>query len=532
MKALFRLKVTHQLLYLIYLIMVLQCCHCEVKPCDRRPLETKTDPLPPDNRFQIEIIEINDNMYIPNRLYTVRLFASDDMSTFIAFTISALEDTKPNEKNRRKPIPLNAGIIYAPLNSTDSKLSLICNNSVIQTDITPKLSVQVKWRAPPKDNKCVTIYALIAVKPDVWYSFDGPLSKKVCEDRRNMEDIQPMENDNCTSCEDARYLLTFEGIWSYNTHRHMFPNASELARFSDVVGASHSKNYQIYKFNTEASGGLKMLVEQGNTTKLEMEIQAELGSSVRTIIKALGQPKPNMVTNAIFRVTREHHLVSLVTAIIPSPDWFLGVSNMELCEVTTRKWAPNLTFNLYPLDAGTDSGLTFESPNEDTMPPQSIKSAEINKLIPKEQMKPFAKLHFELMRTYTTPDCTNESPDQENKDEERQTDSNEIPPPTTPSREEPSPDIESTEDCPMTAWEEWLSCEGECINGKLKGYQTRFRYHLVDGVAVGKYNENNPSYEEKRIPQYCVDNYLDIETKNCEETCEEEEEVSANRRIW
>lgn len=67
-----------------------------------------------------------------------------------------------------------------------------------------------------------------------------------------------------------------------------------------------------------------------------------------------------MVTHATFRVTREHHLVSLVTAIIPSPDWFLGVSNMELCEVTTTKWAPSLTFNLYALDAGTDSGLTFE----------------------------------------------------------------------------------------------------------------------------------------------------------------------------
>ena len=67
-----------------------------------------------------------------------------------------------------------------------------------------------------------------------------------------------------------------------------------------------------------------------------------------------------MKTAAMFRVTREHHLVSLVAAVLPSPDWFVGVSNMELCDVSTGTWSPNLTLNIYPSDAGTDSGLTFE----------------------------------------------------------------------------------------------------------------------------------------------------------------------------
>lgn len=47
------------------------------------------------------------------------------------------------------------------------------------------------------------------------------------------------------------------------------------------------------------------------------------------------------------------------------------------------------------------------------MPPQAIKSADINKLLPKDQLKPFAKLHFNLMRTYVTPECTSEIPNQE-----------------------------------------------------------------------------------------------------------------------
>lgn len=56
----------------------------------------------------------------------------------------------------------------------------------------------------------------------------------------------------------------------------MYPATRELARFSDVVGASHNNNFKLYRFNSDASGGLKMLAEQGNTTKLEMEIMSEV----------------------------------------------------------------------------------------------------------------------------------------------------------------------------------------------------------------------------------------------------------------
>lgn len=52
----------------------------------------------------------------------------------------------------------------------------------------------------------------------------------------------------------------------------MFPNTTKPVRFSDVVGASHSKDYTLYKYNSEASLGLKMLAEQGNTTQLEVQI--------------------------------------------------------------------------------------------------------------------------------------------------------------------------------------------------------------------------------------------------------------------
>lgn len=71
---------------------------------------------------------------------------------------------------------------------------------------------QAKWIAPEKDNKCVTIFAVVAVKPDVWYSFEGPHSKRICEDRRKADDMQPMENENCLVCEDARYQVRVASV--------------------------------------------------------------------------------------------------------------------------------------------------------------------------------------------------------------------------------------------------------------------------------------------------------------------------------
>lgn len=62
--------------------------------------------------------------------------------------------------------------------------------------------------------------------------------------------------------------------------------------------------------------------------------------------------------------------------------------------------------------------------------------------------------------------------------------------------EEPviEPDPESPQDCPMSQWLDWSSCEGICQDGKLTGYRWRERYHLVDGVAVEKYNPDVSEY--------------------------------------
>jgi hypothetical protein len=64
-----------------------------------------------------------------------------------------------------------------------------------------------------------------------------------------------------------------------------------------------------------------------------------------------------------FRISREYPLVSLVAMLAPSPDWFVGVSALDLCE--GGRWAAERTVELFAYDAGTDSGSSYESPDAD-----------------------------------------------------------------------------------------------------------------------------------------------------------------------
>ncbi len=62
--------------------------------------------------------------------------------------------------------------------------------------------------------------------------------------------------------------------------------------------------------------------------------------------------------------------LSFIVRLVPSPDWFVGIDSLNLCE--GDNWIENLSLDLYPYDAGTDSGFTFSSPNFETIPQDKI----------------------------------------------------------------------------------------------------------------------------------------------------------------
>ena len=55
-----------------------------------------------------------------------------------------------------------------------------------------------------------------------------------------------------------------------------------------------------------------------------------------------------------------------MTKLVPSPDWFVGLDSLDLC--SQGAWLESVITEVFPLDAGTDNGFTFTSPNWATDP--------------------------------------------------------------------------------------------------------------------------------------------------------------------
>ena len=71
--------------------------------------------------------------------------------------------------------------------------------------------------------------------------------------------------------------------------------------------------------------------------------------------------------------TLAHPRLSMVSMIAPSPDWFIGVSALELLAPGPGgDWVDELVVDLFAYDAGSDSGGIYTSANSDTVPAVTI----------------------------------------------------------------------------------------------------------------------------------------------------------------
>ncbi|XP_050668667.1 spondin-1-like isoform X2 [Leptidea sinapis] len=509
--------------------------------CDRRPYGSMSQSSAPDGRYKLEV-EGTDDTYIPEQLYIVRLTETDGASTFTGFMISAEGDVKQDPKNPRKLIALSSGELK-PQSTLTAKYSDRCLYSVEHAVATPKSVVEVYWQAPASGNGCVTLRAMVAENKDTWYEDGSPLTLRMCEDMRQPDDVTPQLNYECQICDEAKYELTFTGIWSRNTHPRFYPENEWLPRYSDLAGASHAADLILWTPGSLATDGFKALAEYANTTQFELEIREKIGDGVRTLIKGKGHGYRKMgnPTYAFFRTDRVNHVVTAAVGLHPSPDWFLGVSRFELCQ-EDNTWLPERELNLYPWDAGTDNGVSYESANFPTFPQDAISRVQTSSYdknspfyeMDMKDLHPFGKLRIKLVKVYHK-ECVSEEETETNVSTEGTTTTTEEGEPEgdgdSPSEpEEPSSeaplvtDPESSEDCPMSQWQEWSPCEGPCEGGKVTGYKWRERFHLVDGVAVEKYDPSaNPS-TRKEVPRFCKNHYEDFERVECEDDCDGSDE--------
>ena len=80
----------------------------------------------------------------------------------------------------------------------------------------------------------------------------------------------------------TNYFL-FKGKWRESTHPRHFPGI--MARWSPLIGASHSKDYIIWEYGGMASAGVTMVSEWGAVYKLIKEMKSQGGNVYRYTLR-------------------------------------------------------------------------------------------------------------------------------------------------------------------------------------------------------------------------------------------------------
>lgn len=197
----------------------------------------------------------------------------------------------------------------------------------------------------------------------------------------NTSTLPPIEEGS------ARYQLTFRSTWTATTHPDNFPASPH---FSGLIGGVHNINVNLWQAGNLASAGMESMAETGSKTALVQEIQNQIViGDANTIISEGGLPTSPNEISIIFDVSPNYSFLSIVSMLAPSPDWFVGVSALNLLE--NGVWLEKLSIDLEVYDAGTDDGPLYTSANQDTSPKQLITKITYSPFLVDNNVKPIGQ---------------------------------------------------------------------------------------------------------------------------------------------
>lgn len=172
----------------------------------------------------------------------------------------------------------------------------------------------------------------------------------------------------------ANYTIVFESVWESVTDNPTNGQSTidlpSNAHWSPLVGATHKTANTFLMMGAAASPGIESVAETGATNTFQTEINNNADADKFINGSGLGAGKGTITINSL-DVSEDFPLVTLASMIAPSPDWFIAVNSINLRSGNNsinNGWKGTFTINLFPYDAGTEDGSTYELGNPESNP--------------------------------------------------------------------------------------------------------------------------------------------------------------------
>ncbi len=192
----------------------------------------------------------------------------------------------------------------------------------------------------------------------------------------------------------ATYRLTFTSTWTATTHPTGYPSSPH---FSGLIGGTHNSSVEFWTTGEPASDGIKAMAEGGTKGPLRNEVnQAKANNNADVIIDGPGLGAPPRSTTTTFEIRPPWNLVTVTSMLAPSPDWFVGVSGLNLLD-ENNSWRERHEVELFVYDAGTDSGPNYTSTDQATNPRENISRISASPFLVDGTVKSVGSFVFELM---------------------------------------------------------------------------------------------------------------------------------------
>jgi len=172
------------------------------------------------------------------------------------------------------------------------------------------------------------------------------------------------------------YECLFINRWTSVRHPNNFPTPNEV--WSRPLMASHNNEYTMWSADQVPSEGVQRIAERGSSRPLVGELKTAenvnsfvqgnnfnpMGDMDSTVL--LGQLEEDTGHTSQLEMDTDHRLISTISKITPSPDWFSGLNSYS--PVKDDMWLSSFTVESFPWDAGSEDGTEYNGINDATEP--------------------------------------------------------------------------------------------------------------------------------------------------------------------